>query len=62
MVNIYRYLPTICETQDQSLGQEDPLKQEMPTHANMLVWRILWTEELSGLQSMATKSQIQLNE
>ena len=42
-----------CETQVQSLGQEDPPKQEMATHSNMLAWRILWTEEPSGLQSMA---------
>ena len=47
-----KYLPTIFETQVQSLGQEDPLKQQMATHSSMLAWRILWTEEPSGLQSM----------
>ena len=40
------------ETRVQSLGQEDPLKEEMATHSSILTWRILWTEELGGLQSM----------
>ena len=35
-----------------SLGQEDPLQKGMATHASTLVWRIPWTEELGGLQSM----------
>ena len=36
-----------------SLGQEEPLKKEMVTHSIMLAWRIPWTEELGGLQSVA---------
>ena len=38
----------------QSLGQEDPLEKEkeMATHSSILAWRIPWTEELGGLQSM----------
>ena len=36
----------------RSLGQEDPLEEEMATHFNILAWRILWTEEPGGLQSM----------
>ena len=39
------------ETWVQSLGQEDPLEKEMATHSNILAWRILWTEELGGLES-----------
>ena len=35
-----------------SLGQEDPLEQEMTTHSSILAWRISWTEEPSGLQSL----------
>jgi len=35
----------------QSLGQEDPLKEEMATHTSILAWKIPWTEELGGLQS-----------
>ena len=33
------------------LGQEDPLEEEMATHASILAWRIPWTEESGGLQS-----------
>ena len=35
-----------------SLGQEDLLEKEMPTHSSILVWEIPWTEECAGLQSM----------
>ena len=45
-------LPTIWETWLRSLGWEDPLEMEMATHSNMLAWRIPWTEEPGGLQSM----------
>ena len=40
------------ETQIQYLGQEDPLEKEITTHSSILVWRIPWTEEPGGLQSM----------
>jgi len=43
------------EMQVQSLGWEDPLEEEMATHSRILAWKIPWTEELGGLQSM--KSQ-----
>ena len=36
------------EIQLQSLGQEDPLEQEMATHSSTLAWRIPWTEEPEG--------------
>ena len=36
----------------QSLDQENPLEEDMATHSNILAWRISWTEEPSGLQSM----------
>ena len=45
-------LPTVRETQVQSLGQEDLLEKEMVTHSNILAWKIPWMEELSRLQSM----------
>ncbi|KAM7226482.1 hypothetical protein CapIbe_022627, partial [Capra ibex] len=35
-----------------SLGLEDPLEEEIATHSNILAWRIPWTEECGGLQSM----------
>ena len=40
------------EMQVQSLGQEDLLEEEMTTHSSILAWRIPWTEEAGGLQSM----------
>ena len=39
-----------------SLGQEDPLEKEMATHSSILAWRIPWTEELGGLQSMGSQT------
>ena len=43
------------ETQVQSLGWEDPLEEEMATHSSILAWRIPWTEEPGGLQSMGSQ-------
>ena len=43
------------ETQFQSLGQEDPLQKEMATHFSILAWKIPWTEEPGGLQSMGSQ-------
>ena len=48
------------ETQVQSLGQEDPLQKEMATHSSILAWRIPWTEEPSGLQSIELDLATQL--
>ena len=45
-------LPAVKETQVQSLGQEDSQEKKMATHFNILAWRIPWTEEPGGLQSM----------
>ena len=48
-------LPAMQETQEmwvQSLGWEDPLEEEMATHSSILAWKIPWTEEPDGLQSM----------
>ena len=50
------------ETRVQSLGLEDPLEKGMATRCSILVCRISWTEESSGLQSMGvTKSQTRLS-
>ena len=45
------------DTEDmaRSLGQEDPLEEEMATHSSILAWRIPWTEELGRLQSMGSQ-------
>ena len=48
-------LPAMQETQVQSLDQEDPLEKELTTRSSILVWRIPWTEEPGGLQSMGSQ-------
>ena len=50
VVQIVKNLPTVRETQVQSLGQEDALEKRMATHSNILAWRTPWTEETGGLQ------------
>ena len=51
------------EMKVQSLGREDPLEKEMATHSSILAWRISWTEEPGGLQSMGSqKSWTQLSD
>ena len=50
------------ETQDRSLGQEDPLEKETATHSSMLAWQIPWAEEPVKLQSMGSQeSQTKLS-
>ena len=43
------------EMQVQFLGREDPLEEEIVMHSNILAWRILWTEEPGGLQSLGSQ-------
>ena len=50
-----KHLPAMQETRVQSLGQEDPLEKEMAPHSSILAWRIPWTEEPGGLQSMGSQ-------
>ena len=52
MAQTVNHLPTMSETQVQSLGREDPLEKDMATHSSILAWKIPWTEEPGGLQSM----------
>ena len=47
--------PTMQETWVRSLGQEDPLEESMASHSSILAWRIPWTEEPSGLQSLRSQ-------
>ena len=44
------------DTRLQSLGQEDPLEEEMATHSSMLAWEILWTEACGWLQSLGLQN------
>ena len=52
MAHTVKRLPTMRETQVQSLGWEELLEKEMATHSSILAWYIPWTEEPGGLQSM----------
>ena len=52
---VVKNLPATQETQVQSLDGEDPFEEEMATHSSVLAWKISWTEEPGGLQSI--KSQ-----
>ena len=48
-------LPTVQETQVQSLGGEDLLEKEMATHSSIHAWKIPWREKPGGLQSMGSQ-------
>ena len=50
-------LPAMQEVRVRSLSQKDPLEEEMATHSSILAWRIPWTGEPDGLQSMGLQSQ-----
>ena len=52
MAQSVKNLPAMQETRVQSLGGEDPLEKGLATHSNILAWRIPWTEEPGGPQSM----------
>ena len=52
MAQTVKNVPPTQETQNHFLGWEDPLKKGMATHSSILAWRIPWTEEPGGLQSM----------
>ena len=54
MAQIVKHLPTMRETQVQSLGREDSLEKEMATHSSILAWKIPWMEEPGRLQSMGS--------
>ena len=55
MAQLVKNLPVVKETQVQSLRGEDPLEKEMATHSGILVWKIPWTEEPGGIQSMGSQ-------
>ena len=48
-------LPTMWETWVRSLGREDPLEKEMATHSSIHAWKIPWTKEPGGRQSMGSQ-------
>ena len=55
MVQSVKYLPAMLETWVQPPGQEDPLEEGMAVHSSILAWRILWTEQPGGLQSIGSQ-------
>ena len=55
MARMVKNMPAMQETCVRSLGWEDPLEKEMATHSSTLVWRIPWTEEPGGIQSMGSQ-------
>ena len=52
MAQVVKNLRAVQETRIRSLGREDPLEEGIATHSSVLAWRIPWTEEPGGLQSM----------
>ena len=57
VAQMVKHLPTMQETQVQSLGQEDPLEKGMATHSSVLARRIPWIKELGGLQACDQKER-----
>ena len=55
IAQMIKSLPAMQETWVQSLDQQDPLEEEMATLSSILAWRIPWTEEPGGLQSMGSQ-------
>ena len=53
--SVVKNLPAMQEMEVRSLGGEDPLEEGMATHSSILAWKIPWTEEPSGLQSMESQ-------
>ena len=61
VAQMVEHLPTMQETWVQCLGREDPLWKEITTHFSILAWRIPWTEEPGGLQSMGLQKRVGLD-
>ena len=55
VAQLVKNLPAMQETQVQSLGGENPLEKEMATHSSIPAWKIPWTQESGGLQSMGSQ-------
>ena len=60
MAQTVKCLPTMRETRVQSLVWEDPLEKEMATHSSIVAWKISWTEEPGGLQSLGSQRRVWL--
>ena len=56
IAQLVKNLPAMQETWVRFLGWEDPLEKEMAIHSSILAWKIPWTEQAGGLQSMGSQS------
>ena len=61
VAQLVKNLPAMQETWVRFLSQEDPLGKEMATHSSILAWKIPWTEEHGGLQSMGSQDWTRLS-
>ena len=55
VAQMVKNLPAVRETQVQFEGWEDPLQKGTATHCRILAWRIPWTEDPGGVQSMGSQ-------
>ena len=55
VAQLVKNLPAVQESGVWSLGQDDPPEKEMATHSSILAWKIPWTEEPGGLQSIGSQ-------
>ena len=55
IAQLVKNLPAMQETWVRFLGWEDPLEKEMAIHSSILAWKIPWTEQAGGLQSMGSQ-------
>ena len=55
MAQMVKNLPAVWEIRVSSLGREDPLEKGMAPHSSILAWRISWTEDPGGLQSVGSQ-------
>ena len=55
MSQMVKHLLVVWETRVRSLGRKDPLEKAMAPHSGTLTWKIPWTEEPGGLQSMGSQ-------
>ena len=55
MTQMVKNLPAMQEAWVRSMGQEDPLEKGLATHSSILEWKIPWTDDAGGLQSMGSK-------
>ena len=60
VAQMVKNLPAMQETWVRSLDWEDPLEKGMASHSSILAWKIPWTEESGGLQSMGLQESVMI--